>query len=384
MIILQALLAGLFRSAGKILNTAFGWATIMLFGKVPENRQIYLSIMGLSSIVWLVVALGVLFPRVGAFVLAFVPIPESIHLWWIRLVMIVLALLVPIGVGVLATYIVPKERRPQGIKNKAKTWVRGYPYTLGLASTMVMMILVAPIMKARDLWRRWDSVHVPMIVETKDYTSVVDDIQQVLKAGGFETDREQASWMLRFPTKVLTFFAGGMVNNLVADQLTVLKASKIEVLLHPSDLVIRGKEYDVARARSLIAENLTFTKAYQTWTEEANHLEDRLASIWHQIKQDSCLQPGPCLDKLHQVEHDLRTSVISFEEWEVLSREKMSVELKLLQVMAGVTDQATDLTDKAGADVNAAGTSKRHDGKETINRGDASGTHSRATEAHAH
>jgi len=45
MAIVQALLALVFRSAGRLLNMVFGWATMMLFGKVPQDRQIYLSII---------------------------------------------------------------------------------------------------------------------------------------------------------------------------------------------------------------------------------------------------------------------------------------------------------------------------------------------------
>ena len=40
MAIIQVLLAALARSAGRILNTAVGWATTMIFGRVPEKRQI--------------------------------------------------------------------------------------------------------------------------------------------------------------------------------------------------------------------------------------------------------------------------------------------------------------------------------------------------------
>ena len=32
----------------KLLNTAFGWATTLLFGKVPSDRQIYLSLINFS------------------------------------------------------------------------------------------------------------------------------------------------------------------------------------------------------------------------------------------------------------------------------------------------------------------------------------------------
>src|SRR5207237_412016 len=67
MAILQLILTSIFRSLGKILNTAFGWATALLFGKVPEKRQIYLSVIAFASILWLVVLLGVVFPRFAAF-----------------------------------------------------------------------------------------------------------------------------------------------------------------------------------------------------------------------------------------------------------------------------------------------------------------------------
>jgi len=38
--IVQVLLAAVARSAGRILITAVGWATAMIFGRVPEKRQI--------------------------------------------------------------------------------------------------------------------------------------------------------------------------------------------------------------------------------------------------------------------------------------------------------------------------------------------------------
>ena len=65
MAIIQGLLALIARQASKLLNTAFGWATILLFGKVSEDRQIYLSVIALGSVAWLVVLLGLLISRVG-------------------------------------------------------------------------------------------------------------------------------------------------------------------------------------------------------------------------------------------------------------------------------------------------------------------------------
>jgi hypothetical protein len=166
-----------------------------------------------------------------------------------------------------------------------------------------------------------------------------------LQAGGFVVRRELAGWMLRAPTKLFTLLVGGVFENMVADQLTVLISSRIRVLLHPFDLVIQGRKQAVARAQALITENLTFTKAYQTWSEEANELEDRLLVIWSAIKADAKADPAPCLNQLRAIEIEMKTIEMTYEEWQVLFRERLIVERGLLQVMAGIREQPKDLTD---------------------------------------
>jgi hypothetical protein len=354
MAIVQALLAMVFRSAGKILNTAFGWATVMLFGKVPQDRQIHLSIIAFGSVAWIVVLLGIAFPGFATFLLTFVPLPAWLDRAWVRLAMLAAAVVIPPVVGVVSLLMLEPERRPQGVAAKAKAVLKGYPYTLGLAITLIMMTTFAPVMKVRNIVRRWTSQHVPVIVESADYLEVVGDIQKALSMGGLKTERQRASGMLRLPTKVLTFFAGGAVEDLVADQLTTLKSSAVEVLLHPSDLVISGRELDAARAHAIITEQLTFTKAYLTWDKEANQLEDRLRAIWCELKERRDGSVSAAAEKLHAVERDLRCLKLPYEEWEVLFREKLLVERSLLQLAAGVADEPKDLTEERAEEMGAA------------------------------
>src|SRR4030095_12552282 len=134
-----------------------------------------------------------------------------------------------------------------------RTVLRGYPYTIGLSLTLLLMILFAPVLKVRDLIRRWTTQHVPVIVEAEDYPAVVDDLQAALRAGGIPTERGRPSWMLRFPTRLLAFFAGSAVGDLVAKSLTRLYAPNLDVLLHPSDMVISGTTKEASRARAIIA-----------------------------------------------------------------------------------------------------------------------------------
>jgi len=54
------LFAFLGRQLGKILSLAFAWATTALFGRVPANKQLYLSGMAGAALAWPIVLVGVL------------------------------------------------------------------------------------------------------------------------------------------------------------------------------------------------------------------------------------------------------------------------------------------------------------------------------------
>jgi hypothetical protein len=251
----------------KLLNTIFGWATVTLFGRVPQSRQIFLSIIALGSVLWLAVVLGIAFPDFGTFLLSFVPLPDWVDQTWVRIAMLVAAVLIPAVVGVISLLMLEPKERPRDILGKAKAVLKGYPYTLGLALTLVLMTILVPFVKLRVIMKRWSSQHMPVLVEADDYRRVVDQIERTLDQRGWPTQRQQASWMLRMPTRILTFFASGAIDDLVAKNLTVLQASSLEVVLHPADLVINGKKEDVVHARSAITEQLTFSEAHLTWTK---------------------------------------------------------------------------------------------------------------------
>ena len=326
MAIVQALLAALFRSAGKLLNMAFGWATTMLFGRVPQDRQVYLSATAFGSVLWLLALVAAAFPRVGVFLLAFVTLPPWVGTAWIRIAMIVAAIVIPALVGWLSTRMVDPAERPRGVAGLLKAIARGYPSTIGLALTLITMTVLAPIMKVRNVLRRWTAQHVPVIVEPEDCLEVVGDLQAALERGGITARRERASWMLRVPTRILTAFAGR--SDLVAEDLTRLVNGGVEVLIHPADLVISGRETNVARARAILSEHLTVTKAYLTWDKEANEIEDRLREIWDALRTDRL---DGLAERLDAIERQLRTLTLPYEEWEVLFRQTLMAERALLR-----------------------------------------------------
>ncbi len=349
MAILQTILTALTQSLGRILNTAFSWATVLLFGKVDSKRQTYLSIITLLAVVWLVVLVGVVFPSVATFLLAFVPLPSWVEPGWVRLVMLIAVVILPLAVGALALFMMDPADRPRSLVDKAKAIIKGYPFTIGLALTMIMLIVFAPMLKIRDIIRRWSTTHVPIVVSGEDYLEVVGAIEKVLADGGIPTERYKASWMIRMPTRVLTFLAGGSIKSYVAEKLTTLKGDQVQVMLHPSDLVISGKEHQAAHAHALITAHLTFTKAHLTWSKDANKLEDRLGAVWQEIENGK--PEGEALGHLKAVAKDMDTATIPYEEWETLFRERLQVERRLLRHMAGLNgDEEVVGTTQAGSE----------------------------------
>src|SRR5262245_56032895 len=150
MALIQALIAALLRQSGRLLNTVFGWATTLLLGRLPEDRQIYLSLTGLGAVLWVIVLLGVAFPRLGTFLLAVVPFSAQLDPGWVRLGMLAAVVLLPLGVGVLSLFLVDPEDRPPG-KDRVVAILKGYPYTLGLAVTLLLVLFVAPVAKLVEL-----------------------------------------------------------------------------------------------------------------------------------------------------------------------------------------------------------------------------------------
>lgn len=154
MAIIAGVLSIVGRFAGQLLNTTLGWATLLLFGKVPQRKQLILLIMVFGSLVWVALIVGVLVPEVGSLLVAAVPAPDFVDETWIRLAMLAGALIVPLVIGIAAIFVTPPASRPGGAKMIVSV-LRGYPFAFALAFIMVLLAIVASVRKIRSLSRRW-------------------------------------------------------------------------------------------------------------------------------------------------------------------------------------------------------------------------------------
>jgi hypothetical protein len=328
----MAIFAGIFAAAGRfvgrIVQMALGWATVLLFGRVPQSKQLLLSFVSLGSIGWLVVVFGIFFPQVAALLLGFVPTAVTDRIpgfdFWFRIVMLVVALILPLLIGLGGLMIMEPERRPKG-GAMGKVVLRGYLYAPVLALTLLFLGIVAPLRKLRTIVKRWTDAHVPVVVKPQGYDTVATDLERALDEAKLGFERTGAPRVLELPAKLLAFAGGESVKAMVPDKVIMLRNPDLEVLIYPSDISIAGKKDQIARARAAIASGLTFTRAYLTTTRETQQIEDRLERI-----SNGSPSPAGAAVEFEAIDRDLALLDVPYEEWEVLYRLRLQVERNLL------------------------------------------------------
>lgn len=330
MAILQVLISLALRSLGRIANTALGWTTVLLFGRIPQQRQNIVTTMAFGSVVWLVAIVGIVWPEFATFLLAFIALPPWVNRAWIRVAMLAAAAAIPLIVGAGALLLVDPPYRPRGAANIARALLPGYRYTFGIAITLVATALIAPIMQARMLMRRWMTRHLPVVIHAAHYETVVGEIERALADAGVGTRRVPTSPLIAVPTRILLLLMGGTVAGMVAHDLATLAGHDVEIMVHPFDIVISGLTRRATNVQAVLTETLPFTPAYLTWTRDANEIEDRLREAWRSrtaVPRDaSAAVPVLALD---EIEHTIRHTGVAFDEWEVLFREFLLVERRL-------------------------------------------------------
>ena len=230
MAVLAPLLAFLGRFVGKILNTALGWASSMLFGRVPESKQLLLTGVSLGALLWVALLVGVIVPDAGTMLIGFVPAPDWIDEGWLRLVMLVLAVLLPIGIGIAGLFLADAADRPSGA-GRIVAVLRGYPYAAVLALVLATLVVVAPVRRVRSILRRWEDAHVAVVVKPGGYERVATDIERTLDRAGLGISRGRAPMVLELPSKLLAVVGGASVRRLVPDRLFVLRSRQLEGFL---------------------------------------------------------------------------------------------------------------------------------------------------------
>ena len=314
------------RIAGDLLTTALGWASSLLFGRVPRSHQVFLVLMMALSFLWLILLVALLVPSIASFLLAATPHPPFVDQEWVGVALLGGVLVLPLGVG-LAGFLVPAQGRRRGGASVVRELARGYLLAPLVSGLLIFLAGVGIVRKARSRRHGWSDVHVAMVVKPRGYDRVVMDLADALDEAGLAASIGDAPWVLTLPARLLTAVAGENVRKLRPDRLVELSAPTLRIGVYPSDIAMSGTTRDLVRARAAILSRLTTTAAHLTTSAEAQKVEDLIATI-------TTREPRRGVDAIHAafapIDESLLALSVPTDEWDTLYRLRLQVERDLV------------------------------------------------------
>lgn len=344
MAILQAILALISKSAGKILNAIFGWAVRALFGESAARQQTFLSVLVAAAVAWPLLLVGVAFPRISALLLAFVPIPHWIPSWTIRVVWLALVLIVPLALGLAIG-----AKAPPGTKSESfgKRLARGFPITLGLSVAFIIMFVSVPAMRLATLIRKQRSASIPAVTTARAYHQLAEIAIEVLNRAGFELHAGQPDWWVTAPTRILGWFGGNAFAAFVPTKMEHFESADLSVSFYPSGVLLRGKPQKTTWAHGLITEALLRTDALQSGDPKAQEIEKEIRRLSQAFQGISGRAATHAAESFNEVIRQLGSLNVEFDDWQVLYRQSLQLgrtlrgERQLLEQRAGTRELPT-------------------------------------------
>ena len=326
--VLQALLALLTKSAGKILNAIFGWAVRALFGRTTSTEETFLSGLVGAAVAWPLLLAGVAAPRVAALVLALVPIPHWIPAWSIRLVWLGLALLVPLAMGIAVT---ARGSSKLADESWLKRLARGFPLTVGLAAAFLIMFVSVPIMRLAALVRRQTSADVPLVTEGDAYHRVAAAVVATLNRHGFGLRPAAPGWWVSAPMRLLGWFGGDAFRKFVPRQIEHFESAQLAVSFYASGTLLRGPAHQVTWAHGLVAATVTMTEGLQTLHAAPQELEKRIKQVWKvfAVDPEAHTRSARLRARLEELTVALGKLDAEYDEWQVLYRQLLQLDRAL-------------------------------------------------------
>jgi hypothetical protein len=309
------------RFAGDLLMTALGWASSMLFGRVPRSHQVFLVAMMAGSFLWLVVLLCLIIPSVGSFLLAATPHPPFVDNASLGLALLIAAIVLPILIGI-AGFLVPSAgERPEGPAAIGEIF-RGYILAPVISGLLIWLAGVGIVRKARSKRHGWKDSHVALVVEPGGYDDLSAAVEEAAQTAGLRLTVRDAPRALTVPAWVLTRVAGENVRRLRPDRLIELHGRHLRIGIFPSDIAISGAAGSATLARAAILSRMVTADVHMTTSKESQALEDDLRKV-------ALSKSGS--RSFREIDGSLLKLDVPTDEWDILYRLRLQIERDLLK-----------------------------------------------------
>lgn len=313
------------QALSRSASFALGWATSLYFGQVPGRQGRMLSVISLVAAGWVILVIGFAVPiLIGAGLEAAEVIEENFDVEFIHYAGLAAGvILVPPIVAAIAVWGEFHEDRSIG------TWLRlvpmSYPSTAMLGASVLMMVVVTPVLLVQRWRHKRKYVQISLVMrERTDDDDVVEALREALASIGIEDVRAaEASGPKTWPLRTVGFAVKHLLGAIVRGDPMRLEAGEIEIFAYATTISIQGPKEDTYRVRAAVQRKLGFDDVFLTWNDDAQEIEAKLLSAHHDADGDV----EKLRANLDDVQADMDTASLNSEEWNVLYRRRLQIEL---------------------------------------------------------
>ena len=313
------------QALSRSASFALGWATSLYFGQVPGRQGRMLSVISLVAAGWVILVIGFAIPIFGGAVLeATGVIEENFDVEFIHYAGLVAGIvLVPPIVAAITVWGEFHEDRSIG------SWLRlvpmSYPSTAMLGASVLQMVAVTPVL----LFQRWRQkkkyVQVSLVMrEGSDDDAMVEALRDALDSIGIrDVDVSEATGPKVWPMRTVGFAAEHLLGAVVRGDPVRMASDEIEIFAYATNISIQGPKEETYRVRAAVQRKLGFHDAYLTWNDDAQEIEERLLTAHRDANGDV----EALRERLDEIQDAMDTASLNSEEWNVLYRRRLQVEL---------------------------------------------------------
>jgi hypothetical protein len=313
------------QALSRSASFALGWATSLYFGQVPGRQGRMLSVISLVAAGWVILVIGFAVPiLVGAGLEAAEVIEENFDVEFIHYAGLAAGIvLVPPIVAAIAVWGEFHEDR------SVATWLRlvpmSYPSTAMLGASVLMMVVVTPVLLFQRWRRKRKYVQISLVMrERADDDDMVEALRDALASIDIEDVQvAEASGPKTWPLRTVGFAVEHLLGAVVRGEPMRLEAGELEIFAYATTISIQGPKEDTYRVRAAVQRKLGFHDAFLTWNEDAQEIEAKLLSAHHDADGDV----GKLRARLDDAQADMDTASLNSEEWNVLYRRRLQIEL---------------------------------------------------------
>lgn len=327
----MTLISALFIIAGrfivKIFITVFGWAMVIFFGRIPDDKNKLLSAIALLSLIWIILIIGITYPALTKAFYDYIPNNDLKHMISVLLETVGIVL-IPIIVGEISVFM--KDNNDKKIRDFVKATAKGYYYSVVMGISMILMLIIAPILTVKRFLLRQSTSSMPVIIQEKQINKVMATIKGGLEEKGYQVLIKKPQFLLSFPVFLIRWMLKDLLEKDISKNINI-EGQGFKVCLNVSDILIEGNRNLTDKIKINIASVLMYERCYLTWGEDSCYLENKIYKVYLNYQQNK--SKNNCIQELENLKEEMLRLDLEYHEWEIVLKKIETFEVIILKDM---------------------------------------------------